>query len=68
MSKLKLILVMCMFAIPLAGCESNEGPAERMGERVDDAAESAGDSMDDAADEMEDGLEETCEKLNKEDC
>lgn len=68
MSKLKLLLIMCVFSVPLAGCESNDGPAEEMGERIDDAAENAGDGLEDAADDMEEGIEETCEKLNKEDC
>lgn len=36
----------------LSGCES-EGPAEEMGESIDEAAEEAGDAMEDAGDEME---------------
>lgn len=49
----------------IAGCDSDQGPAERAGERIDetvedakesakDAAESAGDRVEEAADELED--------------
>lgn len=39
-----------------AGCES-EGPAERAGEKVDDAVEDAADKAEDAADKAEDAVD-----------
>lgn len=39
----------------LAGCEQ-DGPAEDLGERVDDAVDEARDAAEDAADEVDDAL------------
>ena len=36
----------------LTGCEQ-EGPAERAGERMDEAVEEAGDAVEEAADDLE---------------
>lgn len=41
----------------LSGCE-REGPAERVGQKVDDAVEEARDTLDDASDEVEDAAEQ----------
>ncbi|WP_420429019.1 hypothetical protein [Algiphilus sp.] len=42
----------------LSGCDSNDGPAEEMGESIDEAAEEAGDAMEEAGDEMEETADE----------
>lgn len=68
MSKLKLAFILMMCAMPLVGCDTNEGPAERMGERVDEAADETAESFEDAGERMKEGAEDTCEKLSKEDC
>lgn len=39
-----------------AGCKE-EGPAENLGEKLDEAAEDAGDAIEDAADEVEDAVD-----------
>lgn len=51
--------VMLALALPgLTGCDANDGPAEEMGETLDDAADEAGDAMEDAADDMEDAADD----------
>lgn len=40
----------------LSACEE-EGPAEQLGEKVDESAESVGDALEDAGDEAEDAAE-----------
>lgn len=41
-----------------AGCDTNEGPAEKAGAKVDHAVESAGDKMGEAMDKAGDKLED----------
>jgi hypothetical protein len=55
-SLLRSILPLLLIAGFAAGCEQ-DGPAERLGERLDDAAEEAGDRMEDAADTLEDATD-----------
>lgn len=43
--------------IMLAGCEQ-QGPAERAGERIDEAAETVGDSLEDAGDELRENTQQ----------
>jgi len=50
----------------LAACADNEGPAERFGERVDDAVEQARDRLDDAADEAREAADEIEDALRDE--
>lgn len=38
----------------LAGCDQQDGPAERLGEKIDDTVEQVGDKVEDAADTIED--------------
>ncbi|MCO6412474.1 MAG: hypothetical protein J5I92_06990 [Thiogranum sp.] len=62
-----LMLVMAM-ATPLflAGCERNEGPAERAGENVDEAMEKAGETMDDAVEQAGEAVEEAGDRIRDE--
>lgn len=50
------------FLLGLAGCEE-EGPAEKAGERIDEAAEKAGDEMEEAGDEIEEAAEKAEEEM-----
>jgi len=53
-----LSLMMSVGSIALlSGCES-EGPAEEMGESIDEAAEEAGGAMEEAGDEMEEAADD----------
>lgn len=58
----------------LAACEE-EGPAERFGERLDDAAyeaqqaaENAADSLDSAATDAANAVEDACEEVSDQNC
>ncbi len=39
-----------------AGCKE-KGPAEKLGEKIDNAADNAGDAIEDAADKVEDAVD-----------
>lgn len=52
-------------ALAVFGCEE-EGPAERAGERLDDALSEAQDRFEDARDEIEEGAEEVRDALRGE--
>ncbi len=42
----------------LTACDTNDGPAEQAGEKVDNAVEHAGDKMEQAGDKMEEKADE----------
>lgn len=56
----KLLLILCL-GLAVAGTyacpDSNDGPAERAGEKIDDATEDVGDKMEDVGDKMEDAAD-----------
>lgn len=54
------LFLMAILAFAFVGCEK-DGPAEELGEKVDDAIDDAGDAMEDAADEVEDAIDEAGE-------
>lgn len=55
MNKLSLVLLAFLFTLGLSACE--KGPAEKAGERMDDAMENVGDNIEEAGDEVEDKLD-----------
>jgi len=68
MTILKNALVILCLAFPLVACDSNDGKAEQMGEKLDKSANEARDNIDDAADEVKDKIEDTCEEASDENC
>ncbi|EEF78506.1 hypothetical protein [Methylophaga thiooxydans] len=53
-------ILMLMFALSGAGLLSacdQQGPAEEMGENIDESVEETGDAIEDAADEAEDAMD-----------
>jgi hypothetical protein len=46
------ILVALGLLTPLAACDENDGPAERLGESIDKTVEQAGDQLEKAGDEI----------------
>lgn len=54
--QLILAAVIPAFAL-LAGCDTNEGPAEEAGAEIDNAVESAGDSIEETGDKIEDKVD-----------
>ncbi|MEZ5299873.1 MAG: hypothetical protein R3F11_04275 [Verrucomicrobiales bacterium] len=50
------MIAACLITVSCA--EEHEGPAEKLGEKIDDAADDAGDAVEDAADELEDAADD----------
>lgn len=53
----QFLAVMLIAGFGVAACEQ-EGPAENLGEQVDDALDEAGDRAEDVGDEIEDAADE----------
>lgn len=60
-NKLSVAALALLFAIGLTACE--KGPAEKAGEKIDNAAENMGDKIEDATDKAGDKLEEAGDKI-----
>lgn len=60
-NKLSVAALALLFAIGLTACE--KGPAEKAGEKIDNAAEKMGDKIEDATDKAGDKLEEAGDKI-----
>ncbi|HSI38302.1 MAG TPA: hypothetical protein VK946_04460 [Methylotenera sp.] len=60
-NKLSVATLALLFAIGLTACE--KGPAEKAGEKIDNAAENMGDKIEEATDKAGDKLEETGDKI-----
>lgn len=56
-------LVALIVGAGLAGCTDDEGPAERLGERVDDAVSDARDRAEETRDELEEAADEIGDAL-----
>jgi len=61
MNKISIATFAFLLAMGLAACE--KGPAEKAGEKIDNAAEKAGDKIEDATDNASDKLEEAGDKI-----
>ena len=57
MTLIKRMFLLVLFALPLAACDTNDGPAEELGENLDNAAEETRDAVEDAGDEVEDAVD-----------
>ncbi len=68
MNLLPRAFIIALLAMPLAACDSNEGPAEKLGKDIDKALDETRDKMDDAADKIKDGIENACEEVSDKDC
>jgi hypothetical protein len=55
---MRLLLLAIASSFLMLGCDRNEGPAEDMGESVDEAVEDAGDAMEEAGEEVEDEVDD----------
>lgn len=60
-SKLSIVVLALLMAVGLAACE--KGPAEKAGEKIDNAAETLGDKIESATDKAGDKLEEAGDKI-----
>ena len=55
---MRLLLLAIASSFLMLGCDRNEGPAEEMGESIDEAVEDAEDAIEDAGDEIEDEVDD----------
>lgn len=62
-----LLLLAIIAAFGTSGCDSNDGPAEEMGEALDDTGDNVEDAADDAGDAIEDACEDAKEGADAED-
>ncbi len=60
-NKLSIVVLTLFMTLGLAACE--KGPAERAGEKMDNAAENLGDNVENATDNAGDKLEDAGDKL-----
>lgn len=58
------LLASCVLALGIAGCD-REGPAERMGENVDETVENAGERTEEAAENMGDSAERAGDRIEQ---
>lgn len=68
---MKVLTLIPAFALILAatlltGCESNDGPAEKAGEKIDNAIEDTSETIDSAVEETGEKIEEAGDKLREE--
>lgn len=61
---LKRTLLISIFAafVALAGCQE-KGPAEKAGEKIDNAIDGGKDSIEDAADDVEDAADDAADEI-----
>ena len=59
----QLLLVLATLAmLALVGCDDRKGPAQKAGEKVDNAAKKTGDAVKDAAEKTGDAVKDAAEK------
>jgi hypothetical protein len=57
-TKASSLLGAIVLAAALSACEEpNQGPAEKVGEKIDDAAKKTGEAMEDAGEKMKDAVD-----------
>jgi hypothetical protein len=52
------VLAMSALLVALSGCDSQEGPAEQAGEKIDNAAEQTGEKIEQAGDAIQDAVQD----------
>ena len=58
MKKLPLVFASALIALSLSACDSNDGPMEEAGEKIDEGYGEVVDSVEDAADKVEEKADE----------
>lgn len=49
-----MLSALLLASLSITACDANKGPAEKAGEKVDQAVDDAGEAMEDAGEAMED--------------
>lgn len=55
--RMLMLAMAATLALGAAGCEEQKGPAERAGEKIDNAVDSAGEAVEDAGDKVKDATD-----------
>jgi len=63
MNKYQALLLLA--ALAMTGCESQDGPIERAGEKLDDGYENVSDGIRDTADAIEDAADKVDDQISK---
>jgi predicted small secreted protein len=59
------IIALVLAGNVLTGCESNDGPAEKAGEKIDNAIEDTSEKIDNTVEETGEEIEEAADKLRE---
>lgn len=63
-STLLIAAILGLTTITLAACDSDDGPAEKAGKKIDNATDDVSDSADNAADNASDKADDMKDKAN----
>ncbi|WP_421903817.1 YtxH domain-containing protein [Maridesulfovibrio sp.] len=65
MKKVIFVLCLIMAMAVVSGCDSDDGSAEKLGKKFDQAMEDAKDKMDDMSDQAKDAYEDAKDKAKE---
>lgn len=63
LSTLLVAAVLGISAVGLTACDSDDGPAEKAGQKLDNAADNTSDAMDNAKDNASDAMDDAGDKV-----
>ena len=63
-STLLIAAILGLTTVTLAACDSDDGPAEKAGKKLDNAADDTSDAMDNAADNASDAADKAGDKMD----
>ena len=58
LNSLAITALLVPAGMALSGCDANDGPAEQLGEEIDNAAENTGEKIDEAAEDLKDAVDD----------
>ncbi len=53
-----VLAAICSIPMMLTGCDTNDGPAEKAGEKVDNAVDNAGNKLEEAGDTLKEKMDQ----------
>lgn len=65
MKKTNAVVLIGLITLLIAGCSEQKGPAERAGEKIDNAVSESKDAVENATDNVADKIEEAGDKVKK---
>ncbi|KEZ78121.1 hypothetical protein [Salinisphaera hydrothermalis] len=61
-STLLIAAILGLTTLTLAACDNDDGPAEKAGQKIDNAADNTSDAMEDAGDKASDAADDAADK------